>query len=136
MDFLPFEEDYTPVNLAGSTNHPHRTVSSKDRMDIKNALMEVLHNVQSEAIAIDKTSMQGFSIQLVIDDITTNFPVYSLDNAQKILEVIQEIFLDIPDINNETMNLVGGEIAPDTDSHFNWWEFEENLTFNEKGDSE
>jgi hypothetical protein len=143
VDFLPFEEDYTPVDHTGNADHPHRTVSSQDRMDLRNALMEVLHNVQSQSISIDDTSRHGFSIQLVeditarcdmifgINDITTNFPVYSLANAEKILEVIQEIFLDIPDFYETTINLVGNENSLDTDNHFNWWKFEENLTFND-----
>ena len=31
-----------------------------------------------------------------VKDITENFPVFSLKDAIKILEVIQEIFLDVP----------------------------------------
>jgi hypothetical protein len=77
--------------------------------------MEVLHGGQSEATSLDDTTWHGFSIQLVeditancdvifgINDITTNFAVYSLTNGQKIFKVIQEIFLDITNFewNNE-----------------------------------
>ena len=148
VDFLPFEKEYVQIDLSTrSDNHPCKTVSYKDRIDLRNALMEVLHGVQSEAISLDDTSRHGFSIQLVeditancdtifgINDIMANFAVYSLTNAQKILEVIQKIFLDIPNFD-ETMTLIGSENHPDTESHFNWWDFEENLTFNDESESE
>lgn len=54
------------------------------------------------------SACHGFSTQLIddivdscdniftIDDIINNFPVFLFANALRILEVIQEIFLDVP----------------------------------------
>ena len=92
--------------------HPHkRSVTSDDKHDVKVALMEVLSQ-SIELCSIDSTSTHGFSPQLVDDisnncaiifsvkDITKNFPVFSLKDAIKILEVIQEIFFDIPNFED------------------------------------
>ena len=57
---------------------------------------------------MDASSSHGFSTQLIDDithqceiifnlhDLVNNFPVFSVANALRILEVIQEIFMDIP----------------------------------------
>ena len=92
--------------------HPHkRSVTSDDKHDVKVALMEVLSQ-SNEVCSIDSSSTHGFSPQLADDissnwakifsvkDITENFPVFSLKDAIKILEVIQEIFLGIPNFED------------------------------------
>lgn len=101
---LPFDI----ISDSSEVEHPQkRTVTSNDKHDVKMALMEVLSQ-SSEVCSLDSTSAHGFSPQLADDisercdtiftvkDITENFPVFSLTDALTILEVIQEIFLDIP----------------------------------------
>lgn len=98
------------VSVSDSSEVEHRekrTVTPDDMCDVKLALMEVL-NQSKEACSLDSTSTHGFSTQLVdditkncatifsIDDITDNFPVFSFKDALTILEVIQEVFSDIP----------------------------------------
>ena len=100
---------YTTFDIISSeVEHPQkRTVTSNDKHDVKMALMEVLSQ-SSEICSLDSTSTHGFSPQVVYDisekcatiftvkDRRENFPVFSLKDAFTILEVIQEIFLDIP----------------------------------------
>ena len=57
-----------------------------------------------QSLAIDESVSHGFSTQLIVDvvknchgiftieDILTNFPVFSVGNAIRVLEVIQELF--------------------------------------------
>ena len=75
--------------------------------------MDVLSQ-SSEDCSLDSTSTHGFLPQLVDDisetcdtiftvkDKTENFPIFSLKDALTIVEVIQEIFLDVPNFE-ETM---------------------------------
>lgn len=103
----PFEED-TKDSLSVSSSGLSRPVSLEDRKDLKSALLEVLEN---ESISLDQTYALGFSVQLVEDivrkcstiftlkDIIDNFPVYSFRHAKIILEVVQEMFLDIPNFD-------------------------------------
>lgn len=104
-EILPFEIVSESCEVE---EHPHkRSVTSDDKHDVKVALMEMLSQ-SNEVCSIDSTSTHGFSPQLVADisnncatifsvkDTIENFPVFSLKDAIKILEVIQEIFLDVP----------------------------------------
>lgn len=132
-----YEEETHPANVI------YRAVTPEDRLDLKNALVEVMNDIQAVSMSLDDTARHGFSLQLVedivarcnrifgIDDITMNFPVYSLSNAQRIIEVIQEIFLDIPNFD-ETANILDKENI--IDSSYNWWLYEENLTFGNRSD--
>ncbi|XP_068731882.1 uncharacterized protein [Montipora capricornis] len=108
-EILPFEIASESCEVE---KHPHkRLVTSDDKHDVKVALMEVLSQ-SIELCSIDSTSTHGFSPQLVDDisnncaiifsvkDITENFPVFSLKDAIKILEVLQEIFFDIPNFED------------------------------------
>lgn len=47
-----------------------------------------------------------------VKDITENFPVFSLKDAIKLLEVIQEIFLDIPNFEDTIVFFNGKEQFP------------------------
>ena len=65
-----------------------------------------------QSLTIDESVSHGFSTQLIVDvvkncdgiftieDVLTNFPVFSVGNAIRILEVIQELFLDIPSLED------------------------------------
>ena len=57
-------------------------------------------------LSLDESLSHGFSMQLIEDitnnwetiftvqDLTVNFPVFSVSNSLRILEVIQEVFMD------------------------------------------
>ena len=69
-------------------------------------------------LAIDESASHGFSRQLIddvvikcesiftIEDLLSDFLVFSVENALKIIEVIQELFLHIPSLE-ETLALFG-----------------------------
>ena len=75
----------------------------------------------------------GFSRQLIndvaencqfifaIDDIVGIYPVYSISNALRILEVIQEMFGDIPNLD-ETLELIN---FPTDISTYQWFDFDD-----------
>ena len=91
---------------------PTRNVTAKDRLDLQSALEEVFQEIKFQSLAIDESVSHGFSPQLIsevvnnceniftIEDVLTNFPVFSVRNAIRILEVIQELFLDIPSLED------------------------------------
>ena len=94
-----------------------------------------------QSLAIDESASHGFSTQLIddvvknsdgiftIEDVLTNFPVFSVGNAIRILEVIQELFLDIPSLE-DTLALFNVE------SHFSYdtWVNLEDITFSDSDD--
>ena len=70
-----------------------------------------------EGLSLDKSSGHGFSMELIEDitsncetiftvqDVISNFPVFSISNSLRILEVIQEVFMDIPNLE-ETLSFM------------------------------
>ena len=72
--------------------------------------------MEMQGLSIDHTSSHGFSEQLIsdvvskctdiftVEDVLGNFPVFSVGDALQILEIMQEIFLDIPNLE-ETLAL-------------------------------
>ena len=73
--------------------------------------------MRDEGLAIDESSSHGFSTQLIedvirnceniftLEDLLTGYPVFSTSNALKVLEVIQELFMDIPNFE-ESLALI------------------------------
>ena len=125
---LPFEGDAStiPETTGGQT----RNVTARDRQDLKCALREVFHEMTIHNLAIDESASHGFSRQLIddivtkcdsiftIEDLLSDFPVFSVGNALKILEVIQELFLDIPSLE-ETLTLFSFGSNVDSNAWFN-----------------
>lgn len=73
-------------------------------------MKEVVTSIEMQGLSIGNTSSHGFSEQLIsdmvskcsdiftIEDVLSNFPVFSVGAALHILEILQEIFLDIPNL--------------------------------------
>lgn len=95
-----------------------RPVSNQDKADLKAALIEL-----QERMTNTKCCGQVFSSQLVEDvtqncnhiftvhDIVNTCPVFSVDHALKILEIIQEIFLDIPNFDESIEMLQAANLS-------------------------
>lgn len=92
-----------------------RPVTQEDKNDLREALLEVQERKSKGNVLFD--SVHGFSSQL-IDDVVTNCsrlftvndvidtcPVFSLNDVLIILELIQEMFLDIPNFD-ECMDIL------------------------------
>ena len=136
---LPFESDTSKV-LEKPEGHT-RNVTAKDQQDLRSALEEVFEEMNLQSLAIDESASHGFSTQLIddvvknsdgiftIEDVLTNYPVFSVANAIRILEVIQELFLDIPSLE-DTLTLFNLE---SNFSHDTWFNFED-ITFSDSDD--
>ena len=116
-----------------------RPVSYQDRKALKEALIEALDEMRSKGLALDESSCHGFSRHLIEDvvrdfekiftcvDLLSDYPVFSMTNALKIPEVIQEVFMDIPNceeslaplFENSNSSVLQGE--PNVN---NWFDFE------------
>jgi superfamily II DNA helicase RecQ len=93
-----------------------RPVTESDKDDLQEALNEIQSGMASSTV-LDTVSTHGFSSQLINDvvkncsilftvhDILETCPVFSLSHAIQILELIQEMFLDIPNFD-ESMNML------------------------------
>lgn len=104
-------------------------------------MKEVVTSIEMQGLSIGNTSSHGFSEQLIsdmvskcsdiftIEDVLSNFPVFSVGAALHILEILQEIFLDIPSL--EKM-LALFSFSLDF-SHHTWFNLED-LTFPDSGD--
>ena len=105
---LPFEAKAKLPEEAA--NQKTRDVTTCDRGDLHDALKEVVTSMEMQGLSIDYTSSHGFSEQLksdvvskctdifTVEDVLGNFPVFSVGDALQILEIMQEIFLDIPNL--------------------------------------
>lgn len=137
---LPFERDTLMVSEKPEGHT--RSVTEKDRQDLKSALEEVFEEMKFQSLAIDEYASHGFSMQLIVDvvkncdgiftieDVLTNFPVFSVGNAVRILEVIQEIFLDIPSLEDTLALLnLGSSVVSDT-----WFNLEDVIFSDSDGD--
>lgn len=117
---LSFETIFVPSEAANVTSVMTRPVTDKDKCDLKEALHEVSKSMHKGIHGLEDRSSHGFSEQLIddivercstifsINDITCNFPVFSIVHALRILEVVQELFLDIPNFE-ETMSFFSTE---------------------------
>ena len=89
---MPFENKKSDLNI--STPAVTRPVSDDDKEVLKAALTEITQGQDGNAF-VNKCH-QLFSIQDIIEH---DLPVYSIAHCLKILEIIQEIFEDIPNID-------------------------------------
>ena len=120
---------------------PTRNVTAKDRLDLQSALEEVFQEIKFQSLAIDESVSHGFSPQLIsevvnngeniftTEDVLTNFPVFSVRNAIIILEVIQDLFLDIPSLE-DTLTLFD---LGSTFDHVTWLTLED-MIFSDSDD--
>ena len=128
-------------NLQRNPKGPTRNVTAKDRLDLQSALEEVFQEIKFQSLAIDESVSHGFSPQLIsevvnngeniftTEDVLTNFPVFSVRNAIRILEVIQELFLDIPSLE-DTLTLFD---LGSTFDHVTWLTLED-MIFSDSDD--
>ena len=114
---LPFEATtQRDDESATGTNATKRNVTEDDRDTLKEALHEVLADMSHEGLSLNQSSSHGFSKELIedivkncqqiftVEGLLNNFPVFSLTNALRVLEVVQEVFMDIPNFE-ETLAL-------------------------------
>jgi len=126
---LPFESNTNPSDITERSEFHNREVTEKDRQDLRSALEEVVQSLKFQSLAIDESASHGFSKQLVddvvkncdgiftVEDILSNYPVFSVGNALRILEVIQELFLDITNLE-ETSALLSFGLNFDSEAWF------------------
>ena len=101
----PFQRDCT----VREDHHPSRVVSESEKCELQSALEELKITITKnpDKSAFGTTFSQGFSSELISDvvehssrifsleDILTHTPVFNLDHAIQIFEVIVEMFDDI-----------------------------------------
>lgn len=133
---LPFEAYDPDVEDNVATFDTQKKVTSRDRNTLREALHEVLHDMRSEGIAMDESCSHGFSIQLIeavtkncetiftLQDLLTCFPVFSTANALRVLEVIQEVFMDIPNFEESLALLNLHCSAAESDAN-KWFDFDD-----------
>ncbi|KAK2552430.1 ATP-dependent DNA helicase Q-like 4B [Acropora cervicornis] len=104
---LPFEKSESKGQSVPALTRP---VSNEDKSCLKEALTELVEGSCNNAFGA--VSCHGFSSELVediinnchifftVNDVFECLPVYSLDHCLKILEIIQEIYGDIPDFDD------------------------------------
>ena len=108
-EVLPFEHVIqSNENNAAVTDVREREVTEGDRKTLEEALYEVLDDMRHRGLSLDESSSHGFSKELIEDivkncqhiftvqDLISNFPVFSLLNSLRVSEVVQEVFMDIP----------------------------------------
>lgn len=106
----PLFENQHPPSITSNLTLT-RPVNEEDKLDLKLALEEVQGRLAKGTSLLDKVSGHGFSRQLIEDivkncsriftvgDILETCPVFSIASSLAILEVIQEVFLDIPNFD-------------------------------------
>ena len=116
---LPFEAEIKGSDSElVSTSDLTRPVTEEDQKLLTEALEDRCKTLtNTKDVLLDKVATHGFSKQLIDDivknccriftvaDIMHSSPVFSLQHAMLILEVIQEVFLDIPNFD-EAMDLL------------------------------
>lgn len=106
---LPFNAKHSDDSAECVTPAFHRDVSTEDREALSCALLGLKEQYDSEGLSVfDPVSTHGFSSSLVeavvnnseniatIDYIMDTFPIYSQKHAVAVLEIFNEIFEDIP----------------------------------------
>ena len=106
-----------------------RPVSNQDKLDLTDSLMEVKDTLVKTHSVFDDISCHGFSNQLVqdvvanchglftVNDIMELCPIFSIVHALKVLEILQEVFLDIPNFD-EFMDVIRlDELDDSSNSH-------------------
>jgi hypothetical protein len=111
---LPFEEQLGEcVTLPTNT----RVVTEFDKNDIESAFVELSASMPVACSVFGEATSHGFSRDLILsitdnsdclftlEDINVLLPVFSLKHAVKILEILDEIFGDIPTISFTSLAL-------------------------------
>ena len=95
--------------------------------------------MRSKELALDESSCHGCSRHLIKDvvrdcekiftmaDLLNGYPVFSMTNALKILEVIQEVVMDIPNFEESlapTFENSNGSVLQEELNVNNWFDFE------------
>ena len=106
-----------------------RPVSNQDKLDLTDSLMKVKDTLVKTHSVFDDISCHGFSNQLVqdvvanchglftVNDIMELCPIFSIVHALKVLEILQEVFLDIPNFD-EFMDVIRlDELDDSSNSH-------------------
>ena len=137
---LPFESAMQEESSRENSTVMQREVTPEDRITLKEALCEVRNDMGVEGLSLDKSSSHGFSMELIEDitsncetiftvqDLISNFPVFSISNSLRVLEVIQEAFMDIPNLkeNLSFMNLYSVPEVLNVNSRVHeWFDFNE-----------
>lgn len=117
-----------------------KEVTAEDWTTLQEALYEVCNDMGVEGLSLDKSSSHGFSMDLIEDitsncetiftvqDLICNFPVFSISSSLRILEVIQEVFMDIRNLEEtfSFMNLHSVPELPNRNSRVHeWFDFNE-----------
>lgn len=117
--------NYSPIytTMVENTTPPPfltRSVCEDDKKDLRSSLEELRCEMSASKSLFDPIIAHGFSEELTddvvescallftVDDIWNKCAVYSVGHAVAILEIIQEIFLDIPNFD-ETMAMLKHE---------------------------
>ncbi len=110
---FPFEQKLNCDNLPMKT----RAITESDRSVIESAFLELSATMPVASSVFGEETSHGFSKDLVdsivqnsdyiftIEDINTLLPIFSIHHAVKILEILDEIFEDIPNITSTSLAL-------------------------------
>ena len=135
---LSFESETSKV-IEKPEGHTHN-VTAKDQQDLRSALEEVFEEMKLQSLAIDESASHGFSTKLIdevakncdgiftIEDVLAHYPVFSVGNAIRILEVIQELFLHILSLEDTALFNLESHFSHDT-----WFNFAD-ITFSDSDD--
>ncbi|CAB4039129.1 ATP-dependent DNA helicase [Paramuricea clavata] len=98
---LPFESTADGKN----SDHPHvvRSVSLEDRRDVRDSLMELFWTIVNTSDELEVKFYTQVVDEIVeschtiftVKDIITNYPIFTMRRALKILEIFDELFGDI-----------------------------------------
>ena len=106
------QHDLKPVQAEIPLTVTNRPVSEVDKQDLENGLYEMVNPICHTLKLLDLNSTQpDYAKQLVqsivershaiftVNDIVDYFPVFSIHHALKIIELFNEIFEDIPNLD-------------------------------------
>lgn len=105
---LPFETVFANDKDSGNHDGLQQQVKPGEREVLRDALHQVWNGLRSEGVSLDASSGHGFSTQLIDDithqceiifnlhDLVNNFPVLSVANALRILEVFRKFSWTFP----------------------------------------
>ena len=108
-----------------------RSVTAQDQKDIEEAFQELRKTIPVGCSVFGAATSHGFSDDLIssiiekcaylftLDDIRKLLPVFSMKHAVKILEILHEIFGDIPDMSCVPQILENISISSEVDITFN-----------------
>ena len=140
---LPFQK-----NEGGNNEQrKRRAVKPEDKNDLKSALIEVMENLRGGGV-FGETTNKWFSMKLVddvvqhceeiftIDDLTSRFPVFSFVNALRVLEVVQEVFMDILYFDETVLHLTSQGMCLDNLQPSNCVDLNDSTLYSENSNSD